>query len=133
LILTPKARVDSEKVIKMALIHDLAEAKVGDITPLDGISKKEKHDLEEKAMIKLVNSLDNGKDLLSLWKEFEEGKTKEAKFVKRLDKLEMMFQAYEYGITQPRVNLREFWDNTETFDFEEVQQIYNQLKKLRRK
>ena len=117
----------------MALIHDLAEAKVGDITPLDGISKKEKHDLEEKAMIKLVNSLDNGKDLLSLWKEFEEGKTKEAKFVKRLDKLEMMFQAYEYGITQPRVNLREFWDNTETFDFEEVQQIYNQLKKLRRK
>ena len=36
-----------DKTIKIALVHDLAEALVGDITPHDGISKEEKHKLEE--------------------------------------------------------------------------------------
>jgi putative hydrolase of HD superfamily len=35
-----------------------------------------------------------------LWKEYEEGKTSEALFVKQLDKLEMIFQASEYEDAQ---------------------------------
>ena len=31
----------------MALVHDLAESKIGDITPLDGISKEEKYRREK--------------------------------------------------------------------------------------
>jgi putative hydrolase of HD superfamily len=42
--------IDKTKCMKMALVHDLAEAIVGDITPHDGISKAEKHTLEYNAM-----------------------------------------------------------------------------------
>ena len=31
----------------MALVHDLAEAQVGDIAPNEGFTKEEKHRLEE--------------------------------------------------------------------------------------
>ena len=31
----------------MSLVHDLAESIVGDITPVDGISKEEKHQMEK--------------------------------------------------------------------------------------
>ena len=39
---------DSEKVIKMALLHDLAESKIGDFTP-DQINKSEKEKIENLA------------------------------------------------------------------------------------
>ncbi len=38
--------IDKFKAIKMALVHDMAEAITGDITPADGISFKEKNSLE---------------------------------------------------------------------------------------
>lgn len=34
--------LDVAKCVQMAVVHDLAEAEVGDITPFDGISKEEK-------------------------------------------------------------------------------------------
>jgi len=131
LILTPKTGIDSSKVLKMSIIHDWAESKIGDIIPADGVSKEEKYKLEESAMTELIGYLNDGSELLSLWKEFEVGETNEAKFVKNLDKLEMMFQAHEYGISQPRVNLNDFWEYAEKIDFGEVQLIYNQLRNLR--
>ena len=42
--------VDSNKLVRMALIHDMAECIVGDITPLDGIPLEEKHEMEVNAM-----------------------------------------------------------------------------------
>lgn len=39
-------RLDIAKCVQMAVVHDLAEATVGDITPYDGISKAEKEKLE---------------------------------------------------------------------------------------
>lgn len=38
--------IDKNKCIKMALVHDMAEAITGDITPDDGISANEKTRLE---------------------------------------------------------------------------------------
>ena len=35
-------------------------------------------------------------EFISLWKEYEEGITDEARFVKQIDKLEMIIQAHEY-------------------------------------
>ena len=40
---------DTEKIIKMALLHDLAESITGDLTP-DKISKKSKHKKESLAI-----------------------------------------------------------------------------------
>jgi 5'-deoxynucleotidase YfbR-like HD superfamily hydrolase len=130
LILTPEG-MDSNKTVKMALCHDLAESKVGDIIPVDGVSKEEKYLREKIAMTEITGLLDNGNELLSLWEEFEAKETDEAKFVGCLDKLDMMLQAHEYGLSQPRVNLDDFWEDTKKFDFGKVQQIYDQLRDLK--
>lgn len=39
--------VNKDRLIKICLVHDVAEAVVGDITPYDGVSKEEKRRLEE--------------------------------------------------------------------------------------
>ena len=40
------AGVDKNKCIKMAIVHDLAESLVGDITPYDGVTIEDKHTQE---------------------------------------------------------------------------------------
>ena len=90
-------KLDSNKCVKMALVHDLAEATVGDITPYCGVSDKDKHQLELEAITKMTTLLPLGGDeIQALWKEYEEGTSNEAKLVKDLDKLEMIMQALEY-------------------------------------
>jgi putative hydrolase of HD superfamily len=54
---TVPSSVDPIKCIKMALVHDLAEATVGDITPHCGISDEDKHTRELIAMTELTNKL----------------------------------------------------------------------------
>ena len=91
--------LNTDKCIKLALIHDLAEAKVGDITPHCGVSDKEKYDLELETMeyiSEMLGPLLGGDEILSLWKEYEAGSTEEAKLLKDLDKIEMILQAQEY-------------------------------------
>ncbi len=39
--------VNKDRLVKVCLVHDLAEAVVGDITPFAGVSKEEKRILEE--------------------------------------------------------------------------------------
>ena len=91
--------VDRNKIIKMALVHDIAEARAGDITPHDGIPATEKHALEADGMKYLVNILASTAEALEmqqLWYEYEEGASIEAQIVKDLDKFEMICQAFEY-------------------------------------
>ena len=45
-VLKPSDPINKDKCIKMALVHDMAEAITGDITPDDGISTEEKNRLE---------------------------------------------------------------------------------------
>jgi putative hydrolase of HD superfamily len=73
--------------MKMALIHDLAESIVGDITPFCGISKQEKRLREHKAIIEISSLLDgnNSEELLTLFDEYENQKSAEAQLVKDFD------------------------------------------------
>lgn len=45
-VLKPSDPINKDKCIKMALVHDMAEAITGDITPDDGISAEEKNKME---------------------------------------------------------------------------------------
>ena len=132
-ILAKDFSLNREKVICMSLIHDLAESEIGDITPNDNVSNEEKHRMEAKAMRKICSSIPNGNEIISLFEEFEEGETAEAKFVKIVDKFEMMIQSYEYGIAQPNIDLKEFWDFGEKQDFGVLYDKFNSLKQLRNK
>lgn len=87
--------LDRERCVAMALVHDLAECIVGDITPYDGISTAEKHRREREAMERLAAMLGDG-EVLRLWEEYQAAETAEARFVKDLDKLETVLQAAEY-------------------------------------
>ncbi|KAL2936156.1 HD domain-containing protein 2 [Bienertia sinuspersici] len=52
--------VNRDKCVKIAIVHDIAEAIVGDITPSDGISKIEKSRREKEALDEMCNVLGGG-------------------------------------------------------------------------
>lgn len=106
--------VDRDKCVKMAIVHDIAEAIVGDITPSDGISKAEKSRREREAiedMCKLLGGGPRAKEIKDLWLEYEECSSLEAKVVKDFDKIEMILQALEYEKEQGK-DLDEFFQST---------------------
>ena len=109
LLLAGRFDVDPLRLIGMAIIHDLAEAVVGDITPGCGVSREEKHARERAAMGGLLAGLPDGERLMSLWSEYEEGVTSEARLAKDIDKLEMALQAVEYQERSPGKDLSEFF------------------------
>ncbi|KAL5773017.1 hypothetical protein ACOSP7_012633 [Xanthoceras sorbifolium] len=114
LVMADVPGVDRDKCIKMAIVHDIAEAIVGDITPTDGISKAEKSRREREAldhMCKLLGGEARAKEIDELWTEYEENSTPEAKIVKDFDKVEMILQALEYEIEQGK-DLDEFFQST---------------------
>ncbi len=101
-------KVDALKLMKMALIHDLGEVVVGDITPYDGIEREEKRRKEEEGLRQLLWDLPNGNEYMDLWKEYEDQKSDEAMILKNIDKLEMAVQAMEYQEVFPDEDLSEF-------------------------
>jgi len=96
--------IDLNRAIKMALVHDIAESQVGDIITHEAweeggeMPEKKKYTLEKKALQKLLSKIDPKlrKDIMTLWLEFEERKTKEAVFVNSVDKFETIIQAVFY-------------------------------------
>ncbi|RZC53973.1 hypothetical protein C5167_012830 [Papaver somniferum] len=106
--------VNRDKCVKMAIVHDIAEAIVGDIAPCDGVPKEEKSRREREAIEKMCTLLgggDRAKEINDLWMEYENNSTPEAKVVKDLDKVEMILQALEYENEQGR-DLEEFFVST---------------------
>lgn len=87
----------------MALIHDMAESLVGDITPVDPVSKDEKSRRESTTMDYICTTLLgkfngglNGKDVRQIWQEYEDSETPESLFVHDIDKIELLLQMVEY-------------------------------------
>ncbi|KAL9929823.1 uncharacterized protein ACN427_013568 isoform 1-T7 [Glossina fuscipes fuscipes] len=106
--------LDQIRCMELALVHDLAESLVGDITPFCGVSKNEKRAMELKAMQDICKLIEpRGKRIMELFEEYELGESAESRFVKDLDRLDMVMQAFEY---EKRDNCllkhQEFFDST---------------------
>jgi putative hydrolase of HD superfamily len=82
--------------MEMAICHDVAEVRVGDITPHDGVSDDEKVRMETEAMVEISSRLPQGELMLELFQEYELGVTPESRFLKLCDKLDMALQSYVY-------------------------------------
>ena len=97
MILSDMKGLDTEKIIRMALLHDLAESIIGDITP-DRINDKRKINIENKAMTQILENLPSNlsQQYIVLWDDFQKKSSKEANFLHEIDKLEMAFQAKFY-------------------------------------
>lgn len=107
LVLTPKSGLSRERCVYLALIHDLAESLVGDITPHDGISPEEKIKREDEAM-KCLSQEAQDPSLYALWEEYRDQHSAESKWIHDLDKFEMVLQAHEYEKSSG-CDLSEFW------------------------
>jgi putative hydrolase of HD superfamily len=97
------AKIDITKCMKMCLIHDMAEAIVGDITPVDGVAKPEKSRREAETMDYITKNLLGGvhggiagKEIREIWQEYEDSKTLDSHFVHDIDKMELLCQMIEY-------------------------------------
>ncbi len=104
---------NSEKIIKMTLLHDLAESKIGDYTP-GQISKDEKEELENNAFMEISNTLpeDIKTQYVQLWEEYQDNTSEESKMVHQIDKLEMALQAKIYqNEGHPKEKIESFFES----------------------
>ena len=79
--------VDVLKVVKMLLIHDLVEIDAGDSYAYDEAAQATAHEREQKAADRIFGMLpeDQKEEFRSLWDEFEEYETPEARFAHVMD------------------------------------------------
>jgi putative hydrolase of HD superfamily len=109
MVLSDSLGLDTLKVLRIALLHDLAESETGDITPKQ---KQENHTaLEDHAMKLMLSGLpDSIRSLYwKTWLEYQENKTPEAILVHDADKIEMVLQASEYQKAYPETDLHRFY------------------------
>lgn len=88
--------LDAARLLRLALLHDLAEARVGDFTPSHGLTAAEKHRLEREGFVAVVGQLPSASEYLQLWEEYEARSSPEARLIHQLDRLEMALQASVY-------------------------------------
>ena len=78
---------DVAKAMTMALIHDIVEIDAGDTYAYDKENLATQKDREKKAADRIFGMLpdEQKKEMLTLFKEFEDGETPEAKFARVMD------------------------------------------------
>lgn len=117
MVLADQLGVDKEKLIKMALLHDLGAIVTKDIVwsrggVVDMKKESEKIDLEKKEITKVFKIIGRSKEYLEIFQEMIEKTTQEAKIFWELDKLEMAIQALDYELSQNK-KLDEFFINAD--------------------
>ncbi len=95
-------KLDSLKVLKMVIIHDLVEVYAGDI-PVHEESERQanKNQSEREALDKILALLPNrdlAEEFNNLWEEFEALQSDEARFVKAMDTLEVITQHHNTSL-----------------------------------
>ena len=125
--------INRDKAVSIAIVHELGECRVGDIpyTALKYFPDKSK--IEFEAIEDTLGPLGARatSETLELFKEFEDGSSVEARFVKAIDKLDMLITAAEYEKTG-FAGLSDFWHNNSTFKpIEEFPELANYAEHLR--
>lgn len=91
-------KVDTAKLLKMVIIHDLIEAEAGDMSALAILRDPSLKHLKEQKEVQAIENLRDklgqplGPEIYALWYEFEEKTTYEARVANAFDKLEVQLQ-----------------------------------------
>ena len=104
--------IDRGRALAIAVLHDLAEVRIGDLTPHDAVAPADKSRAELEALSDMVAPLAAGEEMVALWRELEEGSSPEGRLVKACDKLDMALQAQRYR--RRGVDTSEFVDSALT-------------------
>jgi putative hydrolase of HD superfamily len=108
--------LDTEKMVRMALLHDVHEALIGDYDYFDKkkIGLDEVKERQEKAINSIFSVLPEtirGKYIL-LADEYRRQETEDANLVRQIDQIEMIMQALEYEKEgYDKTKLQAFWDD----------------------
>jgi len=105
------AGVDLQRVMKIALVHDIVEIDAGDTFIYGEQGDKAEREMRAADRIFALLPLDQAAEVRGLWVEFEEGTTPEARFAKALDRIEPLLLNYytrgkmwrEKGVTAEKV------------------------------
>lgn len=131
--LTADPELDRDRLIKLLLVHDLAEVITGDPPPYDRAdipvddeaalrdffsrrhvrsaedkAAKDAREAEAMATLRELMPDDAGDEIVSLWKEYEAQETPEARFAKDIDRFEAFVQARAYARRHPGLPLSGF-------------------------
>jgi putative hydrolases of HD superfamily len=126
--------IDPERVLMLAMLHDLAEAETGDLPPYDPATIPDEHEPaarrafletrhrrdpdrdaakragEDAAVQKLLDTLPGGTraTLADVWADLRQGTSREARFVKQVDRLETFLQSRRYLRNDPTFPMASF-------------------------
>lgn len=141
-LLGRKHHLNTKKIIKIALFHDLCEVYAGDVTPFsyylkipknkedrDSFLKKwvrlplkekkkrshEKFKKEKNSLLRLIRFLptETKRDIFSSWLSYEQRSAKVGNFVRQIDRIEVLLQSIEYFGTNETVGGTSWWEGTE--------------------
>ncbi len=123
--------IDLGRAVEIALVHDLAELRVGDLprTASRYFPPGAKRQAESAAMADVLAPLPP--HARELFAEYQEGATLEARFVKACDKLQLMLKVSHYESWGTGA-LAEFWDNPDNFPdlgIEAVAEVFAELRR----
>lgn len=107
LLVQQEKKVNIEKMMKMALVHDISESRTGDV---DYISRQYTTRDEVKAVEDIFKDSSLEKEFVELYKEYEKKDCIEAKIVKDADNLDVEIELHELEVQGS--NLREVWQGS---------------------
>jgi putative hydrolase of HD superfamily len=125
--------IDVGRAVEIALVHDLAELRIGDLprTSSHYFPEGAKKTAEAAAMADVLAPLPER--ALHLYDEYQQGTTPEARLVKACDKLQLMLKVAVYERWGTGA-LAEFWDNPDNFPdggYPVVQKLFEDLRARR--
>ncbi len=125
--------LDVARAVEIALVHDLAELRVGDLPRTAGryFPEGAKAAAESAAMAEILAPLPE--DARALYAEYQAAETLEARLVKACDKLQLMLKVSVYEGWGAQ-GLAEFWANEDNFPdlgLEPVRELFAALRRRR--
>ena len=112
--------VDCERVLRMALLHDWAETRVGDMprTATNYFGADARKTAETKAFADVVSGLGSSEsEYKTLYEDYEQRNSLEARLVKAADVIDLLVQAYALERSGAK-GLDEFWQVAHEADFQ---------------
>ncbi|HZE62388.1 MAG TPA: HD family hydrolase [Pyrinomonadaceae bacterium] len=113
-------QLDTERVLRMALLHDWAETRVGDMprTATHYFGAEVRKLAEGRAFAEIVVGAGPAKaEYLKLYDDYEQRQSIEARVVKAADVVDLLVQAYALE-RAGAMGLDEFWDVAVDADFQ---------------
>ena len=113
------ARVNVERVLKLALLHDWPEARVGDLprTAINYFGVAARKHAESEAFAGITDTLNTREQYRALYEEYEVRQTLESRLVKAADIIDLLVQVLALERSGMR-GLEEFWEVTAEPDFQ---------------